>query len=125
MVSFNDIPNSIMLANNQYEQQRGIKTHTVSLIRGGEEDLWGIFEAEKSDNTNTLFFAYKHKRAPFNKWIWMCPAKDHINGFDVFIQTYWNNEEKNNSARGKPNNPITILQKNASKLTDFIKKRCG
>lgn len=85
---FEDILTNIKQTTNIYEKERGIQTAQVSLVSGKEEENYAIFIAEKTDNTFTLFFAYKNKRSEPSTWTWFCPSKDHVEGFEKFISIY-------------------------------------
>ena len=98
-MEFEKIIESILSTKNSYENEKGIETLNVELIAGKEELDWSVFKAKKSDNTHTLFFAYKHKRASRFSWKWFCPCKDHISGLSAFNKIYWANEEGNKKAR--------------------------
>lgn len=94
-----EIRASILSAKNRYEQERGIKTEYVFLSKGSEQQNWGIFIAQKTDGTYTLFFAYKHKRKAESGWTWFCPSHEHIEGLKTLIKEYETVEKHNKKRR--------------------------
>jgi len=106
-MEFDKIVDSILSTTNEYEKKNRIETLDVILVAGKEELDWSIFSAKKSDNSNTLFFAYKHKRASNYSWKWFCPSKTHISGLLEFNKVYWDNEKVNKKSR----KPLDSLKK--------------
>ena len=98
-MKFEDIIPSILSAKNKYEIENGIETLKVELIAGKKELDWAIFKGYKSDNSCTIFFAWKHKRSEDNTWKWLCPSKNHIRGLHELNWVYWKNEVKNTKTR--------------------------
>lgn len=73
-MNFDEIIPHILNGFNKYEKERGIKTvHVECSVR---RENWAIFEAHKSDNTRTLFYARKGKRASEDKWRYFCPSEN-------------------------------------------------
>lgn len=99
MVYFEDIVDSILSARNQYEIDRGIVTLSVEII-AGEKDLdWAVYEGKKSDETSTVFWAYKNKRSGDHTWRWICPSKNHVEGLNELIKIYREIDCRNKSSR--------------------------
>jgi len=84
---FEEICQSIRDYANQYEKENNILTLNVECRI--KKDNWAIFAATKSDNSQTLFFARKGKRALENSWNWFCPSESESEkGFTLFCELY-------------------------------------
>jgi hypothetical protein len=75
-MEFNEIPQSILGASNQYEKDNSIQTLMPQCVLRDEN--WAIFEAYKSDKTRTIFYARKNKRADDSSWTWLCPSEAEV-----------------------------------------------
>ena len=98
-MKYEDIANHILNSCNKYESELGIKT--VKVEEQIKKENWAILYGYKSDNTITLFFARKNKRAADDKWGWFCPSDPEIEGFRLIINMYEIRNQKNNMERKK------------------------
>ncbi|VVB99954.1 Uncharacterised protein [uncultured archaeon] len=91
MIKFDDIAASIKAATNIYEKRRGIETLTVQVL--DKKDDIAFFVAAKSDNTKSLYFAYRPNwnEKDINHWVWCCPNEEQVsvltNNLDSLIKS--------------------------------------
>lgn len=84
---FEEIRQSIQDYVNEYEKENKILTLNVECRI--KKDNWAVFAAIKSDNSQSLFFARKGKRALKNSWNWFCPSESEAEkGFPLFCDLY-------------------------------------
>jgi len=82
-LKYKNIPDNIMeKAQNKYEERHGIETKGVKEV--DKLGNFAFFKGEKTDNTNTLFFAMKIDTKS-NNWRWICPNEEHIEMFTEIL----------------------------------------
>ena len=86
-MKFEEIPSSIMAASNSYEKNRGIETLNVECL--SKKENCALFVAKKSDNSRTLFYARKNKRASDHGWHWFCPSDYEAETFMPLVRTIY------------------------------------
>ena len=84
-----DVPDSIIHFRNRYEEKMGIKTLEVKPLKR-INDI-GFFLAKKSDNSKSLYFAYKPSKK-VEHWVWCCPNKDHVRLLSQDLSDIWDKE---------------------------------
>ena len=89
-LKFEDIRESIMSSKNKYEMKMGIKTLNIKLLV--KKDGIAFFLAEKSDNSKTLYFAYKPSKIP-DHWVWICPNREHVTALTQDLENIWSKEK--------------------------------
>jgi len=73
---FEEIPKSIKNTINRYEQERNIQT--IDIIQFVKKRDIAFMLGLKSDNTQTLFIAYKTTKWRDDSWVWWCPSEVQI-----------------------------------------------
>jgi len=97
---FEEILQSIQDYINRYELEKNIRTLNIECRI--KKDNWAIFGATKTDNSQTLFFARKGKRAEEDNWNWWCPSESEVEvGFPLFVDIYDIINMKNKNQRNK------------------------
>ena len=86
-MKFEDIHDSILSTANGFEEASGIRT--LSVEGRYKNDNCGIFVAQKSDGTSTVFYARKGKRNDDDSWNWFCPSEAEVEkGLPTLFQIY-------------------------------------
>jgi len=80
---YEEIPQSILNATNQYEKERGIITEQIIEIEKYGDVAFLM--ANKSDRTVTLFVALKTNKYSDRSWFWFCPSENQCNIFSVAL----------------------------------------
>lgn len=115
---FKELLDKIKNSSGWWERNRGIDTLDIQIIAGSEQQDWAIALSKKSDGRHTLFFLYKSKRHAPDRWRFICPSKNHVEGFQTFFPAYEKNERVNKGLEkyGSSSESIT-------KITDFTRPR--
>jgi len=105
-MKFEEIRHSILNEPNDYEIRHNIKTlHVECLIK---KENCALFRADKSDNSQTLFYARKGKRNLLDSWQWFCPSEPEVEEvLPLLIEIYHLINEQNQKMR-KFRQPLSI-----------------
>lgn len=90
MLKFDNIIPSIESSKNDYEEGIGIVTEEIKLL--AQKCDFAFFVGKKSDNSKTLYFAYKPSRT-IDHWVWCCPNVPHVEALTDELKKYWDQEK--------------------------------
>ena len=81
-----------------YEDAMGVPTIKETFRILLSNDTSGIALVDKTDGTTTMFYVFKPQRSV--KWLYICPSKNHIEMFKLFITEYERVDAENKARRG-------------------------
>lgn len=90
VLKFEEIMGSIGRATNKLEKERKIKTSGICLL--DKKGDVAFFVGKKSDNSKTLYFAYKPCKE-VDHWVWCCPNREHVRILTEKLKCLWEKEK--------------------------------
>ena len=93
-LKFEELKDMILKGCNYYEKENNIKTINVSeIIR--VDDI-ALFISEKSDNTKTLFVAFRCKRN-IDSWFYLAPTENQKSFLKLFLPEFYTYVDNKNT----------------------------
>lgn len=92
----NELRDSIL----RYQDAMGVPTHKETFRELYSNINAGIVLVDKMDGTTTMFYVWRSKSFKYQRWLFSCPQKTHIEVFKMFVDEYERVDAENKSRRG-------------------------